>query len=619
MNELPYQNKPLAIPASPTAQTGPVGLRSEATDDATVAKAAREAVRALEKLAWARRIYEPDNRNRAKVETDAFNQFRDVLGQVGELSVRVAPTELLAGGQPVYSQPDRKVSLAYRLYRDGVRRLTFLGDLTQGELEKVVDILNGAGGRGNANDVGAQLWEAELMTITFEVIDTLGEMVEEDLDDIDAMEAAGLGNVNELVQRFLYDFSTRDRLREIDKLRAALSEAIDIEAMARLMREDALQFLATRADLLTVTADDLDRIRAEVDEVLGGGLAEREIETALAVALSITPPDLDVLRDAWVVTVDRLVRQGHLEVFEQLTPVFANHSRLLGEDAATLQQAVSSSMATPTRTGEVAHIAAGSVTIRPLEPYLAFLDRLGPAALPVAVGITCALPLPQKRLWFRSLIERHAEANPEALRPMLQALDPSLGLDAMAILELTGGATAQRIVEEMLHSDDPALRRTAVHALSRRATVTTSELSPLLSDSDHEIRLLALKLIIQRRERSMFPFLKKRVEQQAWGQDTSERNWMFAALAVSGREHALTVLEPIMGGKRGLVGRVRPDERAAAAGAIALMRLPAGERIIQHGALDDDPTVSAFCTKLLENPNLFAQILQRGAATGAGV
>ena len=91
----------------------------------------------------------------------------------GALTLDVHPFQLLREGEVVYREEDRERSLAFKLFRDGVRRLAFEPAAPWGELQSFLEIvaLRFAGVRQQEDDVVTLLRKAEFGAISFHAVE----------------------------------------------------------------------------------------------------------------------------------------------------------------------------------------------------------------------------------------------------------------------------------------------------------------------------------------------------------------------------------------------------------------------------------------------------------------
>ncbi|MSP55092.1 MAG: hypothetical protein EXR69_05740 [Myxococcales bacterium] len=145
--------------------------------------AANDVVLALTRAARSFLLYDPSNM--------AIRQFLDMLRLAveaycthhGELSLAVRPFELVAGGEVVYLDRDRERSLAFRLYRDGVRRMSLRADVPWLEVLKLLEVLSirYIGVRQTEDDMVVLLWKAGFQHIEIEAVE--GFVPDEEVDD----------------------------------------------------------------------------------------------------------------------------------------------------------------------------------------------------------------------------------------------------------------------------------------------------------------------------------------------------------------------------------------------------------------------------------------------------
>src|SRR5512136_3244878 len=106
------------------------------------AVAANAAVLALTRAARSFTLYDPANKVVRALIADYRDRFRAVLDGFGPLVLEVHPFELTLGREVVYLERDRERSLAFRLFRDGVRKIAFAAETTWDELLRLLQILS---------------------------------------------------------------------------------------------------------------------------------------------------------------------------------------------------------------------------------------------------------------------------------------------------------------------------------------------------------------------------------------------------------------------------------------------------------------------------------------------
>jgi len=105
------------------------------------AQAAGAAVQALARAARSFVLYDPGNTVIRQLLETYRARALEALATHGELALEVRPFEMALRGEVVYLDPDREKSLAFKLFRDGVRRLTLSPAATWEELLKLLEVV----------------------------------------------------------------------------------------------------------------------------------------------------------------------------------------------------------------------------------------------------------------------------------------------------------------------------------------------------------------------------------------------------------------------------------------------------------------------------------------------
>jgi hypothetical protein len=108
-------------------------------------------------------LYDASNEAIHRFLTLLLEALVAALQEEGVLDLAVLPFELKFDGQTVYLNRDRERSLAFRLYRDGVRRLRFRSGFDWEELARLIEILSirYTGVHQREDDMVTLLWKAD--------------------------------------------------------------------------------------------------------------------------------------------------------------------------------------------------------------------------------------------------------------------------------------------------------------------------------------------------------------------------------------------------------------------------------------------------------------------------
>jgi hypothetical protein len=175
----------------PQAKNQPIPPGSdgeEIEEEVGMTDSGRKASGALVALGRAARsflLYEPDNQAVTSFLQDLRDKFYGFLDPYGEMVLDIRPWEMVLGSEVVYLNRDRERSLSFRLFRDGVRKVTITPDVEWNELTKFLGIISiqYTGIRQQEDDIVVMLWKAGFKHITVESVE--GFVPEDDDVDVD--------------------------------------------------------------------------------------------------------------------------------------------------------------------------------------------------------------------------------------------------------------------------------------------------------------------------------------------------------------------------------------------------------------------------------------------------
>ena len=133
----------------------------------------------LEKTLAARRLYAPGNAAYIDACNRLLEKCRTATGEDG-FTLSVTSTDLFFDKTTILSRPKHEESFFFPLFRDGLRELTFLPDVSAEDLDGFVSVLEVKDrDLGVADDTINLLWRKDLNSIVHKAIDGIGESEED--------------------------------------------------------------------------------------------------------------------------------------------------------------------------------------------------------------------------------------------------------------------------------------------------------------------------------------------------------------------------------------------------------------------------------------------------------
>lgn len=500
------------------------------------AQAASALVTALAKAARAFTLYDAGN----ALVRQFIGEYRaraDAATAGGDVTLDVRPFELGLGPEVVYREDDRERSLAFKLFRDGIRKLTFSRGVTVDELLRLLQILavRFVGVRQAEDDVVTLLRKAEFGHITFSAVE--GYTSEDDEQQLGRRRRGG-----EPPPGFDTPFP---RLPPPGPIAYA---PVPEEALAALRAEESSEALA-QSGL---------RLAAELVAWAARG----------AVPASDASQLCGELRD-FLVADRQLALLGVLADLAQRQPAGPLRDELLrGLADARLLDAVMAAL--PESGGVLPPEAARLV---PLVPATAVMDRL---AAEESAGRRAAL---------LSVVAARLPADADAVAARLPALPADLARGLLRLLSEKAPDHADQVSLSLLSHGDPQLRQEGLRALAASAqAVPPAPIVKLLSAPEEAVRVAAAVALEHHGDTAAAKALAEAL--------TGRKSYSRAEAAALGRAlgalhagAALRLFDAWLEHKRGILASLRASEQeellrwAAVAGLGAIPGAEADQRL----------------------------------------
>ncbi|MFT4975837.1 MAG: hypothetical protein ACI8S6_001730, partial [Myxococcota bacterium] len=284
--------------AAAPEEEGPPELAEEAALGSTPAgTAANGALRALSRAARSFLLYDPSN-DAIRVFLKDYQEASRAALEHGPLELVMRPFEMVRDGEIVYMERDRERSLAFRMFRDGVRRLTIAPTVEWAELLRLLEILSirYSGVRQQEDDIVTLLWKAGFTNIEIAAVEGF---VPDDDDDDEGAEASRAARSARRVDSHVEVPRDWDQpLPDLgDELAPLAYVPIDPEALEALQHEGSSSSIAPNSlhlveQMLLVVADPTDPtvigdILPLMQEVRDFLLSEGQLDSLTRMARSI--------------------------------------------------------------------------------------------------------------------------------------------------------------------------------------------------------------------------------------------------------------------------------------------------------------------------------------------
>jgi hypothetical protein len=535
-----------------------------------------ELIQSLVKALRAFQMYLPNNPIYHKAAHNVRAAFGPVWSEMDELVLAVAETDFVWDEQPVYQQASKQDSLAWTLYKDGMRRLALRPGVEEEEIVRFLEAVNKARHlkADASDDLLTLLWEQEFVHIEYQFVESFGD---------ESIPEAG-----------------------------PVPDRPNPEALQSQVREEAPPKPSGIVDL-----EEFDGTLYFLDEKEIAYVAqelrheyERDVRTA----------SLDVLFDIFEFDASLAIRDEILADVEMLFPNLLNAGefrtvahllrqvRGLGEHAPHLSTAhrqrllgFEARLSEPDIVRQLMQSIDEAATPPGDEDLGEVLRELRPTALGPIVGYLPSLQNAHMRELLEAAADRLAANHPAEVLRLLR--DP--GQEALReIVGMCGRLKLQGAVPglgELVTHADPAMRLGAVQSLADIGSVgALAAMERGVDDDDRAVRLAAVRALGARGYRNVL----RRVEPVVLGKatreiDLTEKMAYFEAFGAIAGPGAVPTLQNMLLSKTLLGYRATPETRACAATALGRIRSPESRAVLQKATDDKDLVVRNAVSRAL--------------------
>ena len=552
-----------------------------------------ELLRTVTKALRATQIYLPNNPIYQRAVDALRAAFLPIWEVLPDLAFTVTESDFIWDEQAVYHQTSKTDSLAWTLYKDGLRLLTFRPGVETDEIVRFLEVINKVRAlpAEAEDDLLTLLWEQDFQLIHYTFSEVLTDAAPPAVSG--APVTGFVVGGTEAVAASPEEAKARNR--------EAVSEDAETPRPAGVVRLDdfdsTLYFLDEQevAYLAREIAKEYDQdLRANVMALLYDLFETQtaaEVRDEILTILESFPPYLLAAGD--LRTVAQMLRE---------TKVLALRGRSLDEKHRERLETFARQLSEPNVVSELLRAIDESPTPPPeADLNELFRELRGTALEPVLVWLPTAANA-QARDLLERVATQLAEANPaEVLRilgsPDSKALSSAITLSGRLHLQPSVPGLGQNLG----HPEQP-IRLQAAQALGEIASPGAfAALERGLSDGDREVRLFVVRALGARGHKGALKVIEPLVlGKEAEDRDLTERQAFFEAFALIAGTAAFGPLSELIQAGGGLFKRKASSEtRACAVAAIAKLKHPDVRAIVQKAAQEKDAVVRNAANRAL--------------------
>lgn len=457
----------------------------------------KQLLKLLDKSAKSARTYGAKNPVAERFFRQFYDELTKHLEQYGQLAFLIQRNQLFFKDEVVY-QPESEAtgdSIAFKMYADGIRELSFHQGLSREDLSFFLEALWGTGSGDAAgdkpsvedddDDIVTRLWAKNLSTIA---LVTAEELVRSSGFGPDVLELQTQGYMNQSVT------SLRDIL---DRERAATAGGGD-GGTART-ESDASQRFQLHVVGYEVSQQELEALTKEIAaETRRDGMAY--ILDVLTAVLASEPSHalLSKLFDVWEQVLDVLIRNGQWTVLETVLTLLQDIEAVRKDLSESHKQQVAGlfdGLNRPERVKAIGlHLNRNQDA--KTEGLLTLLLMMKKEAVPALCSLLAGLEVPAHQGIVMEALQVLGPEHPESILRGLTDKRPMYVRNLLTLLARWNNPQFADQIEKALRHPDATVRRDVLRLLaSLRPSGPGNRLISLLLDQDETVRLTAMKLL----------------------------------------------------------------------------------------------------------------------------
>lgn len=538
------------------------------------AQAAAELMNELVRVFKARRLYDPGHPQRIETESAATARIDELLNTFGPIELEIREDTFQWLDEIVYQRPTGTDSLAFLMYREGLRKLAFYPGLVEDELAIFLDNVAASATVGFESELIARLWEERLLHIRYSYV---------------------------------------ERLADREWVPAKPDMVPDVgsdEDVPTLELDDDDRIDVTRLPLIHESEPNLYRLDDEDMAYLEHQLHREQERGALTQVLScmrelvLNPPHEDVtpILEALNEIQHGLLDRNEFEAVQEMHELF---QPCLNEDRAdvrakeTFGQMRAASLGMRVLEQLSMRLEAGRSTEADVAAYYRIFGARNVSVL--LAGLTDFKRLCQRPILAETFVEL-AESEPEALVASMEGTDHSAAKSAAYLAGLMADPRLIEPLGKMLARSDSKLRREALLALKVFEHPRALELiADRIDDSDPAIRLYALRHVIGHGYTLALKHVASVINSRELSDRSSaERRLLFEAYGTLGGSTVVDSLSKRLRRRGGFFRRVDPEGAFNAAIGLLATQTVSGREILEQASESGSPHVRQAARRALD-------------------
>ncbi|MBA7529228.1 hypothetical protein ES705_21422 [subsurface metagenome] len=501
-------------------------------------------VKALVKTVKAIQMYGINHPSAKNFCVPFYKKLTDFLKNNPELDLQIEQFFILHADEIIHEEKEKESSIAFRLFRNGIRNINFTEGLSYDELLLFLETISQF---SREQDIALNLWEHDFTHINFYVVEEEEQILDYKIPEIPVKNIDYDANINEIINKEKIDLNAimnpdlafeefNDLKTEISNTKKLLVVPLGITTLINILKTNKpREVIESLNELVTQCVDNNDFYNA------------RRIVYALKQCPDINP----------------------IEKFENETTIigFQNMINTSSKDI--------------------------------FDEFISFIRFFSKESIPHFINLMVRIKRKNRLLSLRSRIINIARNDPTHFLKYLGSKDAAILINAIALLGLMKFKDTLSLLQPLMFHPNPLVRIEIITALENIGQI--AKIAEFLDDGNSDVRLKALQALTKIRYPKIYDNLLRRIKSKDFRDfEFTEQKEYFNCLVASGGKEVIKHLKKILF-KWLFFGRKKYTIMRKLA-ALALVNINSKEtrEILLHGVKKRDKNIKSACEMALK-------------------
>jgi len=553
---------------------------------------ARDSTSAFIKAIKAFRFYPPDNPTLKGFREQVLKKFQFFLNKYQSFVIHVAEYDLSYKGKILYENRDVKTSLAFLLYKDGLREIRFMKGLEEWEVQGIIDIIKQSDNINQLeDDIVTLMWEKDFEHISHLATDEFLEETPVIVPD----------NIDQFRKNLV--FKPLAHHVEVDPAEEGSEEGVDLDEILSRAIEEPAPFVSDRS-VYFLTSDEVEGLRKDVEAEIDPTFVFNIMDILFEIlALEKEPEPYQDGVNTLIKTLDAFLTLGEFtkatELLQRVNIILKTYD-LQDWQIESIRKIIveAGDEVRIDRIGKV--LEREEVRLEDVDAYLSLLQKNSIIPLIKLLG---ELKNSKARRVFCDALSEIGKNAVELITPFIDDRRWFLVRNITYILGRIGKEQSFPYILKAFNHEEIRVRREAIQALGLiGGSKAVGLLVKAVTDNDVRIRCMAaINLGKVGKDAGLIPLLEVVQSKDFYKREPVEIKAFFNAIGMSGSNEAVPVLQQLLE-RKSWFGRGTTDEiRIGAANAMAMIGTPDAKILLEEGKNSKDDSIRDACIQALRS------------------